>query len=45
MTDLRALDGRAVQGWGGSAPDGVHVNVFTARPGSACGFRAARGSR
>ena len=35
MTDLRDLDGRAAQGWGGSAPDGVHVNVFTARRGSA----------
>jgi formaldehyde-activating enzyme len=34
MTDVRDLDGRAAQGWGGSTPDGVHVNVFTARRGS-----------
>jgi len=34
MTAPRDLDGRAAQGWGGSAPDGVHVNVFTARRGS-----------
>lgn len=35
MSDIRDLDGRAAQGWGGSAPNGVHVNVFTARRGSA----------
>ena len=35
MTDVRDLDGRAAQGWGGSAPNGVHVNVFTARRASA----------
>ncbi|WP_299053630.1 formaldehyde-activating enzyme [uncultured Nocardioides sp.] len=28
------LDGRLAQGWGGSAPDGVHVNVLLARRGS-----------
>ena len=30
----RDLDGRLAQGWGGTAPDGVHVNVLTARRGS-----------
>ncbi len=34
MTDVRDLDGRSAQGWGGSAPNGVHVNVFTARRAS-----------
>lgn len=29
------VDGRYAQGWGGSAPNGVHVNVLLARRGSA----------
>jgi formaldehyde-activating enzyme len=29
------IDGRLAQGWGGLAPDGVHVNVVLARRGSA----------
>ena len=28
------IDGRFAQGWGGSAPNGVHVNVLLARRGS-----------
>ncbi len=28
------IDGRIAQGWGGTAPNGVHVNVITARRGS-----------
>lgn len=32
MTDL---DGRIAQGWGGTAPEGVHVNVVLADRGSA----------
>ncbi len=28
------IDGRAAQGWGGTAPDGVHLNVLLARRGS-----------
>lgn len=28
------IDGRLAQGWGGSAPNGVHVNVILARRGS-----------
>lgn len=34
MTDPAQLDGRLAQGWGGLAPDGVHVNVLLARRGS-----------
>jgi formaldehyde-activating enzyme len=30
----RAVDGRLSQGWGGLAPDGVHVNVVLAERGS-----------
>ena len=30
----RDLDGRISQGWGGQAPNGVHVNVVLARRGS-----------
>lgn len=30
----RSLDGRISQGWGGTAPDGVHVNVVLAERGS-----------
>lgn len=30
----RDLDGRVAQGWGGAAPDGVHLNVLLARRGS-----------
>lgn len=35
LTPQSDLDGRLAQGWGGSAPDGVHVNVLLARRGSA----------
>lgn len=35
MTTHRDIDGRFAQGWGGTAPDGVHVNVLTARRGTA----------
>ncbi|MDD7969289.1 formaldehyde-activating enzyme [Actinomycetospora lemnae] len=31
------IDGRFAQGWGGAAPNGVHVNVLLARRGSATG--------
>jgi formaldehyde-activating enzyme len=34
MTDITDIDGRFAQGWGGTAPDGVHVNVLLARRGS-----------
>lgn len=34
MTTARDLDGRVAQGWGGDAPNGVHVNVILARRGS-----------
>ncbi|WP_025157788.1 formaldehyde-activating enzyme [Leifsonia aquatica] len=34
MTDLTDIDGRFAQGWGGRAPDGVHVNVLLARRGT-----------
>ena len=30
----RDLDGRVAQGWGGDAPNGVHVNVILARRGT-----------
>ncbi|TDW26929.1 formaldehyde-activating enzyme [Cryobacterium psychrophilum] len=30
----RDIDGRLAQGWGGDAPNGVHVNVLLARRGS-----------
>ncbi len=33
--DLEALDGRIGEGWGGTAPNGSHVNVVLARRGSA----------
>lgn len=32
---VQDLDGRIAQGWGGSAPNGVHVNVILANRGSA----------
>jgi formaldehyde-activating enzyme len=32
--DARALDGRVSQGWGGTPPDGVHVNVVLAGRGT-----------
>ena len=32
--DLDALDGRIGEGWGGTAPNGSHVNVVLARRGS-----------
>ena len=35
MTPDADIDGRIGQGWGGRAPDGVHVNVVLARRGSA----------
>jgi formaldehyde-activating enzyme len=35
MTSDRNLDGAIGQGWGGLAPDGIHVNVVLARRGSA----------
>lgn len=34
MTIETDLDGKLAQGWGGTAPNGVHVNVLTARRGS-----------
>ncbi|OIH98163.1 formaldehyde-activating enzyme [Curtobacterium sp. MCBA15_001] len=34
LQDLDDLDGRIAQGWGGFAPNGVHVNVVLARRGS-----------
>jgi formaldehyde-activating enzyme len=34
MTTPRDIDGRISQGWGGAAPNGVHVNVILARRGS-----------
>lgn len=34
-TPPRDLDGRVAQGWGGDAPNGVHVNIIVARRGSA----------
>jgi len=33
--DLDALDGRIGEGWGGTVPNGSHVNVVLARRGSA----------
>ena len=33
-TAQRDLDGRVAQGWGGDAPNGVHVNLILARRGS-----------
>ena len=35
MTPDPDIDGRIGQGWGGRAPDGVHVNVVLGRRGSA----------
>jgi 5,6,7,8-tetrahydromethanopterin hydro-lyase len=35
LTASRDIDGRISQGWGGAAPNGVHVNVILARRGSA----------
>jgi formaldehyde-activating enzyme len=35
MTPDLNIDGRIGQGWGGMAPDGVHVNVVLGRRGSA----------
>src|SRR4051812_41238444 len=35
MTPDPNIDGAIGQGWGGTAPDGVHVNVVLARRGSA----------
>src|SRR3954454_10862601 len=35
MTPDPNTDGAIGQGWGGTAPDGVHVNVVLARRGSA----------
>src|SRR3954470_3839055 len=35
MTPDAGIDGSIGQGWGGRAPDGVHVNVVLARRGSA----------
>ncbi|WP_248761236.1 formaldehyde-activating enzyme [Pseudarthrobacter sp. SSS035] len=34
MTDTYDIDGKFAQGWGGEAPNGVHVNVLLARRGS-----------
>lgn len=34
MPARRDIDGRIAQGWGGAAPNGVHVNVILARRGS-----------
>lgn len=34
MSEWTDIDGRMAQGWGGSAPNGVHVNVILARRGS-----------
>lgn len=34
MATHRDIDGRLAQGWGGTSPDGVHVNVVTARRGT-----------
>lgn len=34
MTTTAELDGRLAQGWGGSNPDSVHVNVLLAERGS-----------
>lgn len=34
MSTMTDIDGRFSQGWGGSAPNGVHVNVLLARRGS-----------
>jgi 5,6,7,8-tetrahydromethanopterin hydro-lyase len=34
MPSRRDIDGRIAQGWGGAAPNGVHVNVILARRGS-----------
>ncbi len=34
MTSARDLDGRVAQGWGGSPPNGVHVNLIVARRAS-----------
>ena len=35
MSNVNDLDGKISQGWGGSKPNGVHVNVFLAKRGSA----------
>lgn len=35
MTGRTDIDGRIAQGWGGFAPNGVHLNVLAARRGSA----------
>lgn len=35
MTRRADIDGRIAQGWGGLAPNGVHLNVLAARRGSA----------
>jgi formaldehyde-activating enzyme len=35
VTSMVSIDGRIAQGWGGAAPDGVHVNVILASRGSA----------
>lgn len=34
MAHVTDIDGRMSQGWGGQAPDGVHVNLAVARRGS-----------
>lgn len=34
MNRITDIDGRMAQGWGGLAPNGVHVNVIAARRGS-----------
>ena len=34
MSQNTDLDGRISQGWGGTAPNGVHVNLFLAKRGS-----------
>lgn len=34
MTEHHDIDGRFAQGWGGAAPNGVHVNVLLARRGT-----------
>lgn len=34
MTSSRDLDGRVAQGWGGTSPNGIHVNVVLARRGT-----------
>ena len=34
MTTVHDIDGKFAQGWGGLAPDGVHVNVLLAKRGT-----------